>query len=253
MSVWRSEVLRAVDEGWTDRQTQRPVLSAKRRISLSVRQTQYVFGYGSLAARPGWAGTVSTRERAEHGFVADLTGLRRTWGVAMDNRRDLPGYKYYTDADGRRPEVFVAYLDLLAAPGDPARTVNGLCLPVDEATLEQLDRRELNYERTEVTDRLAPAAPGGTRIWAYIGSAAARERLAEGRRTATAVIDAGYIATVEAGFAVLGEGELAACRRSLEPGDLPVATLTRHELPEPAVSPIARRVAARDGPVRRAG
>jgi gamma-glutamylcyclotransferase (GGCT)/AIG2-like uncharacterized protein YtfP len=198
---------------------------------LSARKAQYVFGYGSLTARPGWAGTVSTRELKEQGFVADLAGLRRTWGVAMDNRRDLPGYKYYTGADGRRPDVFVAYLDLLGAPDDPAQTVNGICLPADETTLEQLDRRERNYERTEVTDRLASAAPSGARIWAYIGSVAARERLAEGRRTATAVIDAGYIATVEAGFAVLGERELAACRSSLEPGGLPVAELTRHELP----------------------
>src|ERR1700761_3539727 len=51
---------------------------------------QYVFGYGSLTARPG---LVLTRELKEHGFVADLTGLCRTWGMAMDNRRDLPGYK----------------------------------------------------------------------------------------------------------------------------------------------------------------
>jgi hypothetical protein len=61
--------------------------------------------------------------------------------------------------------------------------------------------------------------------------AAARERLAEGRRTATAVIDAGYVRTVEAGFAALGDDELASVRASLAPGDLPVVELTRHELP----------------------
>ncbi len=72
---------------------------------------------------------------------------------------------------------------------------------------------------------------GGARVWAYIGTAAARERLAEGRRTGTAVIDAGYVRTVEAGFAALGDDELASVRASLEPGDLPVVELTRHELP----------------------
>lgn len=186
---------------------------------------QFVFGYGSLTGRPG---PVPTRELKEHGFVADLAGLRRIWGVAMDNRRDLPGYKYYTDGDGRRPDAFVAYLDLVAAPDDTSATVNGLCLPVDDATLRQLDRRERNYERTDVSDRVAA---GGARVWAYIGMAAARERLAEGRRTATAVIDAGYVRTVEAGFAVLGDDELASVRASLAPGDLPVVELTRHELP----------------------
>ena len=189
---------------------------------------QFVFGYGSLTARRG---QTPSRELKEHGFVADLAGLHRIWGVAMDNRRDLPGYKYYRDAHGARPDVFVAYLDLVAAePGSDgaAARVNGVCLPVDDATLEQLDRRERNYERTDVSDRVAA---GGARVWAYVGMAAARERLAEGRQAGTAVIDAGYVRTVEAGFAVLGDEELATVRASLAPGDLPVVDLTRHELP----------------------
>jgi gamma-glutamylcyclotransferase (GGCT)/AIG2-like uncharacterized protein YtfP len=202
--------------------------SAAQARVLSGSGGQFVFGYGSLTARPG---PVPTRELKEHGFVADLAGARRVWGVAMDNRRDLAGYKYYRDAGGRRPEVFVAYLDLVpatAAPGDPPARVNGLCLPVNDATLEQLDRRERNYERTDVSDRVAA---GGAQVWAYIGRAAARERFAEGRRAGTAVIDSGYVRTVEAGFAVLGDEELATVRRSLAPGDLPVVDLTRHDLP----------------------
>jgi gamma-glutamylcyclotransferase (GGCT)/AIG2-like uncharacterized protein YtfP len=201
------------------------LVSAAKAHVLSARRGQFVFGYGSLTARPG---PVPTRELKEHGFVADLAGLRRTWGVAMDNCRNLPGYKYYTGADGQRPDVFVAYLDLVDAAEDPGAAVNGLCLPMDDATLEQLDRRERNYERTDVSDRVEA---GGARVWAYIGSAAARERLSEGRRAGTAVIDAGYVRTVEAGFAVLGDDELAAVRISLEPGDLPVVELSRHELP----------------------
>lgn len=188
---------------------------------------QFVFGYGSLTAR---ARLAPTRELKESGFVADVAGLRRIWGVAMDNRRDLPGYKYYTDSAGRRPDVFVAYLDLVSAapaPSEPAPKVNGLCLPVDDATLEVLDRRERNYERTDVSDRVDA---GGARVWAYIGMAAARERLHAGRRAGTAVIDAGYVRTVEAGFAVLGDDELRAVRASLAPGDLPVVELTRNEV-----------------------
>jgi gamma-glutamylcyclotransferase (GGCT)/AIG2-like uncharacterized protein YtfP len=186
---------------------------------------QYIFGYGSLTARPG---PVPTRELKEHGFIADLVGLRRVWGVAMDNRRDLSGYKYYTDAAGGRPQVYVAYLDLVAAPDDPGAAVNGLCLPVDDRQLSALDRRERNYERTDVSDRVDA---GGARVWAYLGSAAARERLAAGRGDGTAVIEGGYVRTVEAAFAVLGAPEHDACRPSLEPGDLPVLELTRHALP----------------------
>ncbi len=186
-----------------------------------------MFGYGSLTAQPG---LVVTRELKEQGFVADLAGVRRIWGVAMDNRRDLPGYKYYTDADGRRPEVFVAYLDLVETPRGRGGEGQRPLPACGRATLEQLDRRERNYARTDVSDRVASGALRGVQVWAYIGVAAARERLAEGRRTGTAVIDAGYVRTVEAGFAALGDDELAAVRASLEPGDLPVAELTRHEL-----------------------
>ena len=204
------------------------MLSAGGGPTLNARKAQFVFGYGSLTARPG---PVPTRELKEHGFVADLTGLRRAWGVAMDNRNDLPGYKYYTDAGGRRPEVFVAYLDLVVAPADGGAAVNGVCLPVDAAALEVLDRRERNYERVDVSDRVAAGGMRGIRVWAYVGSAAARERLATGRDAGTAVIDAGYVRTVEAGFAALGAAEHAACRPSLHPGDLPVVELRRHELP----------------------
>jgi gamma-glutamyl AIG2-like cyclotransferase len=200
------------------------VLSAGGSPTLNAGTAQFVFGYGSLTAR---AGPVPTRERKEHGFIADLTGLRRTWGVAMDNRRDLPGYKYYTDAGGGRPEVCVAYLDLVAVPGDDSpAAVNGVCLPVDDAMLEMLDRRERNYERIDVSDHVA----AGVRVWAYVGSPAGRERFTASRAAGTAVIDAGYVRTVEAGFAALGAAEHAACRPSLEPCGLPVLELTRHEL-----------------------
>jgi hypothetical protein len=205
-----------------------PVSSAAEADALRSKGTQFVFGYGSLIA---WARPVLTRELKADGFIADLAGLRRVWGVAMDNRRDLPGYKYYTDAGGRRPDVFVAYLDLVPAhpaPGEPPAKLNGVCLPVDDAALERLDRRERNYERVDVSDRVAA---DGARVWAYIGVAAARERLAEGRRTGTAVIDAGYLRTVQAGFVALGDGELGVVQASLDPGDLPVVELTRHELP----------------------
>ena len=145
----------------------------------------------------------------------------------MDNRQNLPGYKYYTDADGRRPAAFVTFLDL--RPSDTTTAgVNGLCLPVGEADLIELDRRERNYERVDVSDRIDA---GGAHLWVYLGSAAGRARLEAGQRGGTAVIDANYLRAVEAGFAALGEPEHRLCRLSLEPGGLPVSELTRHELP----------------------
>jgi hypothetical protein len=185
-------------------------------------RSQYVFGYGSLTSRPG---TPPTRQIDPSGFVADLDGMCRTWGVAMDNRRDLPGYKYYTGPDGARPDVYVAFLDLRPADG---AAVNGVCLPVDDTLLAALDRRERNYERVDVSDRVSAV---GARVWAYLGTAPARDRLRAGRAAGTAVIDAGYLRTVRAGFAALGAAEHHACLGSLAADGLEVVELTRHELP----------------------
>jgi cation transport regulator ChaC len=206
----------------------------------SARAPQFVFGYGSLISHrpdagrlPGEDPEISrclTREPHATGFIADLVGFRRVWGVAMDNRRDLPGYKYYTTADGRRPGVFVAFLDLRPADAREA-VVNGVCLPVDEAALVALDRRERNYERVEVSDLISGSgADRGLRIWTYVGSAAGRERLRQGRADGIAVVDANYVAAVNAGFAALGEAEHRTCTASLDPGDLPVVPLRRHDL-----------------------
>jgi hypothetical protein len=160
--------------------------------------------------------------------VTELPGFARAWGVAMDNRRDLPGYKYYTRPGGYRPAVHIAFLDLVELPSAADQGANGICVPVDGSRLEQLDARERNYRRVDVSERVAA---GGARVWTYIGSAEARERLADGVRLGTAVIDAGYLRLVQEGFSALGGAEQRAARDSLRPEDLPVVELVRHELP----------------------
>jgi hypothetical protein len=180
---------------------------------------RYVFGYGSLAA---WAG------RGE--ALAELAGARRVWGVAMDNRVEIPGYKVYVDpADGSRPPVHVAFLDLAdAAPGAPP--VNGILVAVDARALDDLDRRERNYERTDVTDRVRDA-PG--RVWAYTGSAAGRARLADGLRAGTAVVSRAYLDGVRDAFARLGDGEAERFRATTQAPPVPVRELRRVELAPP--------------------
>jgi hypothetical protein len=183
---------------------------------------QFVFGYGSLAAELPF---VPSRELRDEGFIADLPGFSRGWGVAMENARDLPGYKYYTAADGSRPAVFVSFLDV--APVGGAAAVNGLCLPVDDDQLARLDGRERNYARVDVSGRIQAR---GARVWVYTGTSAARERLRGARNDGLAVIDATYLSAVESAFAALGADELALCRPSLAPGELAIVELVRHEL-----------------------
>jgi len=181
---------------------------------------EYVFGYASLSAL---LTAPPTRAPDERGYVTDLHGARRGWGVAADNSLALPGYKRYRAADGSYPAVHVAFLDLCAGEG----TVNGVCLPADAATLAALDRRERNYERVEVTERIAE--PLG-RTWTYVGSPAGRARLAEGRRSGTAVVTHEYLEIVLGGFAALGEEELARFHASSDLDGLPVRALERVDL-----------------------
>jgi len=180
-----------------------------------------VFAFGSLAATPG-------------GRPAALRGLRRTWGVAMDNRVVIPSYKVWVDpATGRRPPVHVAFLDLEDA-GPDAR-VSGVLLAVPTAALAALDRRERNYERRDVTDSVDrsgdPAWPAGARVWAYFGRADARERCARARRAGTAVVARSYLEEVRAAFAARGPSALAAYEASTAAPGMPVADLERIDVP----------------------
>jgi len=171
--------------------------------------TTYVLGFGSLAARDG--------------IPCRLRGHRRAWGVAMDNRRTIPGYKFYVDAaTGERPAVFVAYLDI--AP-DPDRHVNGVALPMTGEALAALDDRERSYERIDVS---ASTDLDG-QVWAYRGRESARERFAAGRRAGTAVVARGYLEQVRAGFAAYGA--LDEFDRTTDPWRPPLRDLRRIDVP----------------------
>ena len=173
-----------------------------------------LFAFGSLAAAPG-------------GRPARLHGLRRCWGVAMDNRQVIPGYKVWLDpVTGRRPPVQVAFLDLEEA--GPGAAVSGVLLEVPGSALPDLDRRERNYSREDVTSR---ADPCGARVWAYLGRPEARARCAEGRRRGTAVVARAYADAVRAAFAARGPAELAAYEASTAAPGMPLADLERIEVP----------------------
>ena len=178
----------------------------------------YVFGYASLVLD---AGTDAVR--------AVLPGYRPVWGVATDNRRAIPGYKMYLRrSDGVRPAVYVAFLDL---EPDPDSEVEGVVRPVSAQKLDELDRRERNYDRIEVTDEILSGRSFDGPIWAYRGSEAGRERLREGRAERRAVVSRDYAEKVAAGFRALGQDDYG--HRLITEGldGLPVLDLERIDLP----------------------
>lgn len=185
--------------------------------------SEFVFGYGSLVALGHLA---PTRAFAAEGFVADLHDFRRCWGVAMNNRLTLPGYKYYLDERGHRPDVYVAFLDVRAARG---QSVNGVCMPVTPDELARLDERERNYVRRDITAWFDGPSEA-SRIWTYVGSPGGRRRLRTGRSSGRAVIDRAYLEGVITAFKRLGPGEYARSAPSLHPDGLRVLALERRDL-----------------------
>jgi hypothetical protein len=156
-----------------------------------------VFAYGALAGEVG-------------GRPCVLRDHRCGWGVAMDNRRTIPGYKFYVDPrSGGRPEVYVAFLSIWPEPG---ASVSGVAFEVGDAALAALDDRERNYDRRDVGALVEPDL--GATVWAYVGSAAGRERCAAGRAAGTAVVCEDYLARVPDGV----------------PPDLPVLPLLRRDV-----------------------
>jgi hypothetical protein len=152
----------------------------------------FIFGYGSLAPGSG-------------GRPARLRGYRRAWNVAMDNTVTIPGYKYYVDAEGQRPEVVVTFLNLV-----PGEGVDGVLL--EGADLRALDARERQYARVDVSHAVDVPGP----VFAYIGRPEAVARFEAARREGRAVAQRAYVESV---------------RGIAEPPPLPVLDLSRVEVP----------------------
>lgn len=180
---------------------------------------EFVFGYGSLA--------VGAQRTARPQRWVHLTGMRREWNVAMDNSLTIPGYKYYVEAaTGARPSVFVAFLNLVE---DPKGSVNGALIALGPGELDGLDQRERNYQRVDVTRRLAAPAPG--RVWAYLGRDEARARFEQALGAGRAVVAQAYHAGVRAGFEEAGRAALEAFERSTAAPRCPVVDLVRVDVP----------------------
>ena len=190
----------------------------------------YAFGYGSLVSRESLAISLGRPVERNTLVPAELTGYRRTWNVATDNRVRLPGYKVYVDDAGRRPDVAIAFLGVEA---EAAAAANGALVQVSEDELELLDRRERNYVREEVTEQITrpPHIAAGARIVTYLPRPQARGRAltarAEGRLRTTQA----YARLVHAAFEELGVEHLERFERTTEPIDFDVVDLRRQDVP----------------------
>lgn len=184
---------------------------------------QFIFGYGSLVDRQDLAEYLG-QENPEYNFV-EIKGLKRDWRVAMDNLKDLPNYKYYVDAQGLRVDKYVAFLNVAFAQESK---VNGVLFSVDPAKLPDLDARERNYERIDISHLCQDVCRG--RVWTYMAKQESQERFRKGYTQAKVVIQQAYLDFVLGAFQSVGYHFLFDFIKSTDFHDLPIMDLKREEV-----------------------
>ncbi len=135
----------------------------------------------------------------------------------MNNWEGGEGVKHFLDrATGERPRIRVAYLDVYEREGS---AVNGLALPVDEDRLAELDAREVNYRRIDVSE--AFEGEGAGRVFTYVGLDAARERCRQARAEGNGAVSRDYVAEVRCAFERLAPDAPAEFNRTTDPCPFP--------------------------------
>jgi hypothetical protein len=168
--------------------------------------TAYVFGYASLVG-------LADAEALPGG----LRGYRRFWGTAMNNWEGGEEVKHWLDrATGERPRIRVAYLDIEPREGS---AVSGVAIPVDAERLAAFDRREINYERVDISAVFEP--PISDRVFTYTGLDAARERCRQGAEDGNICISTEYIGGVRRAFADLAPDAPEEFDRTTDPLPFP--------------------------------
>ena len=182
-----------------------------------------VFAYGSLVSRASIASTLG-REAAGV-WPATLPGWRRRFSLMRDNRRSE---KTFALANGSIPD-WVLSLNLEQAAGEVGS--NGALIEVSADELLRLDRRELRYDRVDVT--AAAIASAGTPAFDRVHTFSAKPENLAPDGLSGAVVLRSYVAAVEAAFAELGQEDLDAYIASTEApaADVVEARLVRDQIP----------------------
>ena len=164
-------------------------------------QSNFVFGYGSLVNLKNLQNYLGRKLAFDSDFViCGLKNFHRCWNIAMDNRLDLPDYKYYIEQKtGNRFNGFVTFLNIRF---DKDKTIIGVLFRVSEPELENLDQRERNYQRIDITHQINRAIQG--KAWVYIGLEQAKKRYQEGLQKGCAVVSQNYFDLVHDAYFSLG-------------------------------------------------
>lgn len=187
-------------------------------------QSNFVFGYGSLVNLTNLQTYLKRNLVPVLDYViCGLKGFNRCWNVAMDNRIDLPNYKYYIHREtGNRIDGFVTFLNISPYQN---KTITGILFRVGDRELNNLDRRERNYQRIDVTNMIDIPIQG--KAWTYIGLEQAKKRYQVGLEQKKAIIAQNYLNSVRDAYLSLGSHAFTNYIATTEQPTIPLLNLER--------------------------
>lgn len=188
----------------------------------------WVFGYGSLVAPASLARTIGRHvEPGRDRLVAHLHGYGRRWNYGSLHLRGDWAH------EGRRVRGgLVVSLGITAADDE---SCNGVVVAVSDDELAELDWRERDYQRTDVTLQTEVLGDHRGRVVTYVPRASAIERYQRARDEGRAAVRRTYWDLVHTAFRELGGEHAAHFRRTPLP-EVPVADITVADITSAAVT-----------------
>jgi cation transport regulator ChaC len=186
-----------------------------------------VFGYGSLVDRASVSATLG--REVERIYPARLRGWRRRFSQARRNRECEKTFA--NAADGSVPE-WILGLNVERSE-DERQAPNGGLIPVSEAELERMDRREIRYDRVDVTGAVEPEPAVELPFFDAVITYAAKPGHLATEPPSEAVILRSYATATEIAFESLGPAAAAEYRRTTlpYPAELIDGVLIRDRIP----------------------
>jgi len=186
----------------------------------------WVFGYGSLVSPDSFGQTLGRRpEMGVDFFEAEISGYERRW-----NYGSMRFIGRALDQDGTIREWVIVALGVTKAAD---QTVNGAIGWVSNDELVDLDLRESNYDRIDVTE-LATVTGGveiADRIVTYVPRREALERFERARDRGEAAVERRYFDLVDRAFGDLGADRRQRFHATTRPPEIPILALHREAAP----------------------
>ena len=218
------DLVSRVDRIWEQLRSLPPTEASDLAQPVDAPRTTWVFGYGSLASPASLARTIGRLARPGRDVhPATLDGYGRRWNYGVGHVTAS-----WTRPDGT--EVTDGTIVALGIVGSPGESVNGVIASLTEAELSDLDHRERDYDRVDVSDSVVlgdESDLGGLPIVTYVPRSSAIERYESARDAGTGGVRRTYWELVEDAFGVLGDDQLRRYRESTPEPDVPIIDLPR--------------------------